>query len=59
MDGRRRVSVAVRTVIAALIAVLIAVAIVLLLDHGKYCPEDQVSVLSTDRWVCVKEGGKT
>ena len=52
-------SVAVRTVIAALIAVLIAVAIVLLLDHGKYCPEDQVSVLSTDRWVCVKEGGKS
>ena len=51
-------SVAVRSAIALLIAILIAVAIVLSMDRGKYCPEDQVSVLSTDRWVCVKEGGK-
>jgi hypothetical protein len=53
------VSVAVRIAITLLIAILIAVAIILSMDHGKYCPEDQVSVLSADRWVCVKEGGKT
>jgi hypothetical protein len=39
------------------IAVLVTLAFMLFLDQGKRCPDDEVSVLGADKWVCVKRGG--
>jgi hypothetical protein len=48
----------IRGTIVVIAAVIVLLLIMMFWQRRPHCPDDQIPVLSDERWVCVKRGGE-